>query len=250
MADDNYSERIDQYLDGELSGNELQTFESQISNDPQLEEELMANVLLREALESDVQADMRANIKNWRKENHEQNTGLTIRKIIVRLAAAASVLLVFGLAIGNLILPQYSNDAIAESVYIPETDLSGAVKGQTADVLDQALLAFENENYDKAMAGFKQYPDNDKAIYGLAQSYFLTNQFDAAIVSFSELLDRGNMNYKESAEYYLLLSYLKSDQLNEEFYRLLDKIASADGYYSEQAITIKNKLNSFWRFLR
>ncbi len=45
----------------------------------------------------------------------------------------------------------------------------------------------------------------------------------------------------------MLLSLLKADELNEEFYALLEKIIEQQSIYSESAKSIQADLNSVWR---
>lgn len=252
MANNVYSDKIDQYLDGELSQKEVEDFETTMENDPSLEEEVLGNLLLRETIETGYREEMRANIRQWRKEGAQVSTGTNIRKLTVRLAAAASVLLVFGLAVFNLVLPSYSNEGISQIAYIQETDLSGGLKGAgETDVLTSAITNYEAGNYEQAIPLFQQFPDNDKAIYGLAQSYIQTDNFDPAISALKQLIDRGNIDYIEQAEYYLMMTYLKKGDLNTEFYSLLDKIAdNGSAQYKEKAQVVRKRLNSFWRSLQ
>ncbi len=249
MTNNSNNEKIDPYLDGELDAEEKTSFEKALANDPALEEEVRQNVLLREVVETGYQEKLRANIRQWRKEGQSAGvqTATNIRKLSIRLAAAASVLLVIGLGIFTVVAPQYSNDRIAEAFYEPESDL-GLIRGSNdADILRQAFENYEQGNYTGAIPGFQRYPDNDKALYGLGLSYYQLGDFDQAIASFRQLVDRDNIEYTEKAEFYLLLSHLKADRTGPEFQQLLDKMIEDGGYYSGQAERIQRKMNSFWR---
>ncbi len=249
MTNNNNNEKIDQYLDGELGAEEQVSFEQAMANDPALEEEVRQNLLLREAIEAGYQEEMRAHIRKWRQEGASSGSGRTanIRKLSLRLAAAASVLIIFGLSIFTVVVPQYSNERIAEKYYEPEGDL-GLIRGSNdADILRQAFENYEQGNYTGAIPGFQRYPNNDKALYGLGLSYYQIGDFDRALETFKTLVERDNIEYTEKAEFYLLLSHLKADRTGPEFQQLLDKMVEEGGYYSGQAERIKRKMNSFWR---
>lgn len=250
MASNNFNEKIDQYLDGELDDSEKASFEESVAKDPQLAEEVKQNMLLREVIEEGYRANMRANIRQWRNEGQQKGRSANIRKLGLRLAAAASVLLIFGLGIFTVVVPQYSNDGIAQQFYEPDEDL-GLIRGANdADILRQAFENYEQGNYVGAVPGFQRYPDNDKALYGLGLSYYQLGEFENAIETFKKLIERENIEYTEKAEFYLLLSYLQADQTGPDFQQLLDKMIADGGYYSGQAEGIKKKLDSFWRDLR
>ncbi|MEL7119473.1 MAG: tetratricopeptide repeat protein [Bacteroidota bacterium] len=250
MANNEYIDKIDEYLDGELNDQEKNAFEKELEKDATLEQELRANLLLREVIEHGYKEEMRTNIRKWRQESNESNqTGSTrIRPLFVRIAAAASVLLVAGMLVFNIILPQYSNSNIATAYYEPVGDLAGGSRSTTdGDVLDEAIAAFENGDYANAITGFQNFPNNDQALYGLAHTYYLTERYNEAAQTFDQLIDKANIEYIEQAQFYKVLSMLKAEQVNDEFNTLLDQIIAENGFYADEARNIKKKLKSFWR---
>lgn len=252
MANNDKNEKIDPYLDGELNAEEKTAFEKSMEQDAQLKEEVTQNMLLREVIESGQQEKMRTNIRKWRREAAlSGNARVTrIRRIGYRLAAAASVIIILTASIFTIIVPQYSNERIASRFYEPETDL-GQIRGSNdADILRRAFENYEQGNYSGAIAGFQRYPENDKALYGLGLCFFQTEDYTNALQTFKTLVERNNIQYNEKAEFYLLLSHLKTNQTGPEFQQLLNKMIEEEGYYAMQAERIKKKLDSFWRSLR
>ncbi len=250
MANKNYNEKIDQYLDGELESEEMASFEQSMNNDPSLEEEVRQNLLLREVAQEGYKENMRANIRKWKAENKQSGSKFNMKKLRIQLAAAASILIIIVATLFGVVAPQFSNEGIASRYYEPETDL-GLIRGNNdADILRQAFENYEQANYSGAIPGFQRYPDNDKALYGLGLSYFQIEDFDSAINTFQDLVARDNIEYSEKAEFYLLLSYLKANQINSDFQQLLDKMIQDEGYYVGQAEGIKKNLDSFWRKLQ
>ena len=106
MANNKYFDKIDEYLDGELNNQDKNAFENELKKDATLEQELRANLLLREVIEHGYKEEMRANIRKWRQEASESTHTKTarIRPIFVRIAAAASVLLVAGMFVFSIII--------------------------------------------------------------------------------------------------------------------------------------------------
>lgn len=248
----NYNEKIDPFLDGELNEEEKAAFKKAVEQDPELEKEVRQNLLLREVVETGYQEKMRSDIRRWKSEAKQTGTAKVgnIRKLGYRLAAAASVIIILTASIFTLIVPQYSNDRIAARYYEPDNDL-GMLRGNNdADILRQAFENYDQGNYNGAIPGFQRYPNNDKALYGLGLSYYQMEDYKNAIETFKILAGRNNLEYTEKAEFYLLLSYLHADQTGPEFQELLNKMIEEEGYYVGQAEGIKKKLDSFWRSLR
>jgi len=258
-----YTEKIDQFLDGELSAKEHNDFERAIEQDATLESEVMKNIVLREAIAVGWQDQMRNNIQQWRTEPKveveapAEETTTTIRQLkptrstrswMRPLAIAASFLLLISVGTFLYMPSQYSNDAIASRYYTDDASWrSGTKSGDSEDPVDAGIAAYEVGNYEEAANTFSNFPDNDKAIYGLAQSQYQLNNYEVAISNFRRVLDRANPNYTENAEWYLLLTYLKSEQTGNEFEVLLEKIIGDDGFYAEEAEEMKKRLESFWR---
>jgi TolA-binding protein len=250
--EDNYNEKIDLYLDGELSAEDQAAFEKSMEQDPQLEEEIRQNLLLREIVETGYQEKMRSDIRTWRSQTSQSDTQklTNMRKLGYRLAAAASVVIILTATIFTGIVPQYSNSRIAARYYEPDEDL-GAIRGNNdADILRQAFENYEQGNFTGAIPGFQRYPNNDKALYGLGLSFYQIEDYENAVETFKTLIERDNIEYTERAEFYLLLSYLHTDQTGPEFQELLNKMIEEGGYYAGQAEGVKKKLDSFWRSLR
>lgn len=252
MTNNNNNEKIDSYLDGELNEEEKAAFEKSIEQDALLVEEVLQNKLLRDVIEAGYKEELRTNIRQWKKEGGKKNSisVAQIRKLGYRLAAAASVVIILIASIFTLVVPQYSNDRIADRFYEPDADLGSLRGSNDADILRQAFENYEQGNFTGAIPGFQRYPNNDKALYGLGLSYYQIEDFKNAVETFKTLVARNNIEYTEKAEFYLLLSYLHAGQTGPEFQELLNKMIEEKGYYVGQAEAIKRKMDSFWRSLR
>ena len=191
----------------------------------------------------------RENIRKWRKEKKEtQQTAAPRRSLYYQLAAAASVAALIGFFTFAILPNQYTNEAIQTAYYQEDLDLlSGVRSDDPADVLQQGLANYEAKQYDQAIQQLQQFSDNDKAIYALAHSFYATQQYDQASTAFQKVIERGNPQYIQKAEWYLLLSYIGNNDLGNDFTNLLEKVINQKGTYSSKAQQIQEDLNSFWR---
>ncbi len=71
--------------------------------------------------------------------------------------------------------------------------------------------------------------------------------FDSAINTFQKIISQ-NGNYTSDAEYFLMLSYLGNNQLDDDFKDLLNKIIQDQNHpYYKESQAIQQKLKSIWR---
>lgn len=253
----NNFDKIERYLDGELTGAELNAFETALKTDPVLDEEVKAHLLLEEALFAVEEDDVRTNIKQWRAEaKTEEKTSPQRGRLrslgVLRLAIAASIAVLIGLATFLWLPQQYSNEAILASNYqVDETFLSGDrgrdVSETPADPFAGAAQYYKDGEYGKAAEIYQAFPDNNKALYALGHTHFKSEKYNLAINAFQKLVAKNSIEYNERAEWYLLCSYLAADQTGSEFQQLLDKVIAGGGFYSDKAKEMKDDVNSFWR---
>ena len=79
-------EQIDRYLDGELSGNEKQAFEAELSNNQALRKEVKLHRLVEEVIADKQEAALEATLRSMRPAASDP----VVRKLWPQLAAAAS----------------------------------------------------------------------------------------------------------------------------------------------------------------
>lgn len=257
MDTTNNFEKIERYLDGDLSGTELVAFENALKTDVALEEELKAHLLLEEALFAVEEDEVRSQIKQWRAESKtskktKPKRGRLRSLGVVRLAIAASIAVLLGVATFLWLPQQYSNEAILASYYQEDVSfLSGDRSGNGSDVAKDALVGaaeyFKDGDYGKAAEIYQAFPNNNQALYALGHTYYKGEKYPQAVDTFKKLIAKNSLEYQEQAEWYLLLSYLAADQTSAGFQTLLDKIIADGGFYSKKAQEIKGDVGSIWR---
>jgi len=128
------------------------------------------------------------------------------------LAVAASVLIAFGLFVfNNTLQPVYEDYALHQ-------EISLTVRGNNNELLLNAEKYFNNSNYDKADLFFtdilKNKTDNKEILLFAAITKIEVNKFDEAQNILGELA-KGSSVYKYEAQWYLALSYLKQNNIEE-----------------------------------
>ena len=245
MEASHFFEQIDAYLDGTLPQSEVDALELAAASDPLLEREIKKNIILRAGLQAQGgQEVLRRQIRQWRKDTvGVPGPGAAIRTLYPRLAIAASLLILLG-AVTFLWLPgRYADARIAASVY--QNDVSGLKSG--GDQLSAALSAFATSDYQQAAVLFGQFPDDDRALYGLGHSQYLAGQYEQAAATFSGLAARKHPVYRERAEWYAAVSRVASGEETDDLDQLLQRIITEKGYYSNLAEKVRGWRNSIWR---
>ena len=106
------------------------------------------------------------------------------------------------------------------------------------DYIEKTMRIFASGNDKKALARFitilNTYPDDLNALFYSGLCYYNLNQSQMAIEQFHAVNASRFSNFKEEAEWYLVLSYLQSKQI-EKAKSLLDLIIANNGFYAAQA---------------
>jgi len=170
MSDNNISEKIQQYMSGEMNEQEATTFEQQVKNDPDLAYEVklhrLAVLAMRDKDKARLQ-EFRNNIKN--SDTDEEDTPVVpIRserpKIIRRLLAVAAMLLLAFFA--YFLLPkQTANPMAVTTQMLVERGMSEArSNGITVPLTSyqQGIELFSDKKYEDAIKLFDQAIQEDE----------------------------------------------------------------------------------------
>ena len=255
----NFLDQIDAYLDGDLSAKDRASFEAELDQNAQLAEELQQTKLGREALKLYVENEYRNKIKAWSKDaiaevRAEQGAKVFQLNSFYRYAASAAAigLLLIAFIGGINVNNNYSNNGIFAETYIdPTTSLLGGGDksvGVTAPQSQVAKEAFSNKDYSKTISLLESANQLDESNqYLLAHAYSKAEQYTKAKTSYQKIIsDKGA--FSKQAEYYLLLTYLKLDELDKPFEDLLAQIVQDSEHpFHKEAVSIKTKTSSFWR---
>ena len=206
------SEKLIQYMDGELTGPELVTFEKLLSENSNLQEELknleLAKMAIRSyGLKSQV-ASVRQEMINELQEHKKPVGGKIYPFMRTTLKYAASIILVL-FSIGIYMFATTSSSKLYKENYEPYK-LSVSRGANTNTIIEQA---FSTGKYDAVISSFKGIPNPDtKEKFLVAQAFLSTHQIGNAIQAFKKVLNASDNNFREDASYYLALSYIEDNQ--------------------------------------
>jgi tetratricopeptide (TPR) repeat protein len=244
---------IEEYINNELEESLMYSFEEEMQNNEGLAAEVRLSREINDALgEKDIMA-LRESLKEI-KAAEDESEGRQLHGIIplklrkaIWYAAAASVILVFGLNItfqnqswsppalySEYYQPVDGNPGITRSVALPEEML-----------ISQALLDMSSKEYDKALGKLGDIiaKGGQSAVgnFYTGAIYQQTGQFDKAIKYYTSVIKEGDNLFVEQSEWYIGLCYLNRNE-KEKAIRQFKKISWKGGYYQQQSNEILKKL--------
>lgn len=244
----NYSEFIERYLDGEMTGQELIWFEKELDSNEWLQKEMNLRKKVNQAILDENSMKYRDKLEDAYAAymNGGDISPTRKRKFIVAGSVIISVLAAVILVL-NLTGKQYTNEQLFNryyKAYEPNMTFRSGDNGMDGDLV-QAMQFYENKNYTEALKLFESILQNDPSRVGInfysGVSRMEIKEFELAGKSFGKVInDRYNM-YIEQAEWYLSLCYIVTEQ-DDKAIHLLEKIIDDNGYYQKEARKILKKL--------
>lgn len=201
---------FDQYLQGEMTVEERNNFEKEVSVNPEFAAEFRTFKEVQVQLQNKFghvqeREAFKENLSVISDKHFNKNKPKLILMRPWYFAAAASVAVLFGLFFFNQSAkPDFADYKQQEHAYLTE-------RGNVQEELKQAETAFNNKNYKKAIPFFESILKENKTpeiqyYYGIA--LLEENQFSKSEAVFNELKS-GTSVYREKALWYLALSKLK-----------------------------------------
>lgn len=246
--EDTNSIRIQRYLDGDMIGAERNEFEKELAVDPALKN--LADTYRN--LAEGIRYHARQNAWNTIQQleagyaGEEIETASTSRKIWPVYAVAASMAII-ALAFAYINSFNFSNsDRIFEANFTPYQPLvHGPTRSEAIpeSLHERAFSAYSNENYDQAIALFKEIDvrENDPLIwFYLGNSYLATDKPEEAVNYFLDVLSQGTV-LAPQARWYLGLSYLAKGDIDEAK-EVFEALANDTTSYGERAKSILNQI--------
>lgn len=246
---------ISKYINGELTGAELTAFERLLQQDKALADEVNFHKLVDETLAENYRATSELD-DNEQLEfegilskvmNSEEISGSTIhesetqassnifRKLIpfAALAAAAALLLFFWLGGDS----QNENSNLADDYYSQsQYEYSFSTMGHGDNNLIEAEKAYKAGDYNKAINIFKNYPDDLRAQIAKGNAEYNLMKYDEAVKTFEKIRNSKNVSFRNYANWYLALTYLKKDNKNQAIELLKQLPKNADFYKQAQEL--------------
>lgn len=237
---DKDTDLIEWYLKEELGEMARSRVDQRIQSEPAFAKKVMDYQTLLEGFGALASESMASNMKQWEatKVDHQDARSdatakvFQLRPLLVRIAAAAVILLLIGVGVQQYMQSQFTNQALVASYYqnLGNDSLMGD-KQANADIISrkfqEAHQLLESKNFVSAESAFKNLLED-------------LDQTD---------LDPLTRKYiQENAEWNYILAQLGTKKEDQQIFSSLDVIiANSDHEYQNVAKELKKKLNSIWR---
>jgi tetratricopeptide (TPR) repeat protein len=244
----NYSEFIERYLDGEMTGQELIWFEKELDSNKWLQNELNLRKKVNQAILDESSMKYKDELEEAYAAYIDDDKGSSDRKRKFIVAGSALISVVAGvILILSLTGKQYTNEQLFDRYYKsyePNTTFRSADNELNSDLV-LAMKFYENREYHEALKLFERILVNDPSRIGLnfysGVSQMEIENYELAGKSFDKVIDDRYNMYIEQAEWYLSLCYIVTGQ-DDKAAHLLEKIINDNGYYRKNARSMLRKL--------
>lgn len=240
---------IDKYLLGQLTTEEIQSFEKELENNRELAQEVRMQSLIIQGFEKIEEEKTRT----WLKEldntiPFQSSNKVNMRKIILissSIAAAAIIAIVMFLQDnnkGDQLFAQNFQPLPANNNYLsmPRSDES-PIENLTPEEYSLAVKGMQRyslKDYKNAISNFSEISDlntkNPELFFYLSLSQLAIGKTMAAIVNLEKLEKISDFKYEEDVKWNLALGYLKTKQ-NSKGISLLKYLTTSHGTWAEPA---------------
>ncbi|MEO1448129.1 MAG: tetratricopeptide repeat protein [Bacteroidota bacterium] len=217
MAQQQFFDQVEAYLDGELDAEARTRFEAALQQDSELAAEVALAEDTRRLLVFATQQEYKEKLRAI-DADMEAKTTPVVRPLWQRSWAQAAAAAVLLLIISSVLLFRGgpSSQALAQDSFTPYMDMI-SYKGSPAidedSLLLQAMYAYNTQDYKTALQGFEQIlqtnPTQVSARFYQAQSYLALNQPLPALAVLQKLPQDGPL--AEATQWYMALAYLMQD---------------------------------------
>ncbi|MCR9016714.1 tetratricopeptide repeat protein [Aquiflexum gelatinilyticum] len=212
MLDDKYIALLDDYLDGNLNQEEADKLLSEINSNPDLKELLDILAFSRESIRMSGHKETVNKIyREFEKKQSNQSPKGKVVKFkpfgwVIGIAATMTLLLVGNYWVQNL------PDSLYQEKYITYEIPTMRSDGDEEKILE---THFKNKSWDSVTKGVSIEEPDRKILFLAAVSYFELGDDTNAILYLNKLkeinADSQEKLFEDEIDYYLFLSYLKSE---------------------------------------
>lgn len=242
------STKIEEFVDGNLKGEELKNFQNQMVIDPDLTKDVELSFEINKALTDKNYIDLRLKLDNQRKINSTSTTVLNIQRDLFKVwhlaAASFALLLVVGGLWYILSNKPFSTDRLVSKYYKPAHPILQVRSFEISsdDAFKEAFNFYQQNDYKNALKYFNTLENQITANFYSGICYIELEQFNKAVSSFEYVVNDKDNLFVEQAEWYLGLIYLMNNQKDEALDQF-NNISKSDSYYASQAKEILKYLN-------
>jgi hypothetical protein len=197
-------ERIDAYLNGEMSPEEVRAFEVEMENDAALKEAVELEQTLMDGIFA---ANLRAELEEIAKEERSANTGGKVVRLGQwrQIAVAASVLLLVGFFFWWNIQGGEQSPAFA-NIYSPDPGLPVVMGEMDEGIFNEAMVSYKEGEIQKAKTAFEVLcagAEVDKYCFYLAQTLIQEEKYASAVIHLEKVVADTNSDFRQKAQWHL-----------------------------------------------
>ena len=218
MENNSKIERIEQYLNNELSETEQMAFDNELQTDESLATEFERRQTAHKALDFVITKNLKAQLEELEQESKVVYLQKRRKTRFFLLSSAASMLLAVGFFAFYLMAGNSSSTELVSKYYgTPDYNFQRTTEAvDSEDILKKGVTALENKEYTNAISTLASIQKSDEdyliAQYFLAHARYFSNQYDQAEEGFKLVVAGDDLRYKEAAEWYALLSCLAQEK--------------------------------------
>ena len=204
---------IDKHLMGNLSSEEQSIFDERMK-DPEFADQVSAMSSVKKAADQKGKEQMRAEFREIDKKLDKINGSRPFPSWLKWLIGIIVIGALGYLLYNNLSPKTPKNERIFAEFYQPMPNMVAPIeKGQgDASIYNRAFRSYERKEYEKAVQLFGGLELNDDAsLFYHAASLLALDRTEEAIRLFSEVAPLPESEFKDAAEWYIVLSHLKAN---------------------------------------
>jgi len=249
-------DRIEAYLIGQMPSAEAAAFEQEISQDADIALEVEQQRLEHRAMELLLREELQSQMQQWKAEKEQEETEAgtgasakvvpinTSRRLIFRLAAAASVALLIGFFSRQFFFSSPDYETLAMENF---GSSSVNMRSDAQDLLSPVYQAMNQKDYLAALAQIDILPSGYQPLTILnlrGECYFYLHQYQQSANAYQQILQSGSVDgdLREKAEWRLLLSYMANKEQKAKVDSLLNNIIEENGQFFDPAKQLKEKI--------
>ena len=236
-------ELLFKYLDKEMTAAEQEEFDRRLHSEPDLQEQLerlqlsigTVNYYGIQQQVADVQRQLQAELDEKFRQSGSAKI-IPMRKALRYTLAIASCIILILVGTRFYQIYQLTPEKVFKESYVGYS-INNLRSGKTAaTALEQA---FAQRNYTEVIQlskGTTVLSTKQELLIGL--SYLELNKLSESIVQFKNIISQPENNYKQDAEYYLALTYIKNKDYSNAL-TILKKIESDKSHLYHNQVTPK-----------
>ncbi len=233
METNNYSHLIEKYLFNQMTESERQKFEIQVNSDTLLAEELELQKSLFEAANDEDFKEIFPSLKSAEQTYMTTQTKKPLLRLSPRnlLLYAASLLFIVFFSWMFFVKSNSVESSQLFATYYEPYPMVLAFRGKS-DLIANAVNSYNDKNFDSVIKSMNQLILKDSLGFVpymyLGIAHLELGNLEEAIENFKVVSDSNNPSFRQQADWYIALTYLKANENEKAKEILIDLSRDAD----------------------